>query len=85
MTATDLIDLRTANRRPALEVAMIRSGDMSVCCTVRSLSETGAALDVGAHSDIPDRFTLIAFLTKKKIYSCTVVWRKKTRIGVSFR
>jgi hypothetical protein len=85
MTATDLIDLRTANRRRVLEVPMIRFGDMSACCNVRSLSETGAALDVGVHSDIPDRFTLIAFLSKKNIYSCTVVWRKKTRIGVSFR
>ena len=83
MTATDLIDLRTANRRRVLEVAMIKFGDMSVCCTVRSMSEIGAALDVVTHSDIPDRFTLIAFLSKKKIYSCTVVWRKKTRIGVS--
>jgi hypothetical protein len=47
------------------------------------MSEAGAALDIGSQIGIPDQFTLIV-VPKKKIYSCTVVWRKERRIGVAF-
>jgi hypothetical protein len=75
-------EARKDNRRRVLDMALIRFGEMSVGCVIRNLTESGAALDVGAQSDIPDQFTLVA---KKKIYSCTVAWRKNRRIGVSFR
>jgi hypothetical protein len=50
---------------------------------LRNFSELGAALDVGPQSITPDKFTLIV-VRKKKMYSCTVIWRKGTRVGVSF-
>jgi hypothetical protein len=56
---------------------------MSICCVVRNLSEAGAALDIGSQIGIPQQFTLIV-VPKKKIYSCSVVWRKERRIGVAF-
>ncbi|MBR1157366.1 PilZ domain-containing protein [Bradyrhizobium sp. JYMT SZCCT0428] len=61
----------------------MRFGDCSVPCVIRNLSEIGAALDADAQSFVPDQFTLIA-VRKKKIYSCTVIWRKEARLGVSF-
>lgn len=82
MTVIDL-DARKNQRNRLLETGLIRFGDLSVCCVLRNLSEAGAALDVGPQSSIPDQFTLIV-VPKKKIYSCNVIWRKGTRIGVSF-
>ena len=83
MTVNDLTELRKAGRSKVLDMALIRFGDLSVGCVLRNLSETGAALDVGPQTSIPDQFTLIV-VQKKKIYPCNVIWRKGTRIGVSF-
>lgn len=84
MTAIDLTEARKAKRRLVINMALIRFGEMSICCTVRNLSEEGAALDVGSPVGIPDQFTLIAVTQKKKVYSCKVVWRSKRRVGVAF-
>jgi hypothetical protein len=84
MTVIDLAEARRANRSRVMDMALIRFGEMSVGCVIRNLNDTGAALDVGSQSDIPDQFTLIV-MAKKKIYSCNIVWRKSRRIGVSFR
>jgi PilZ domain-containing protein len=83
MSVFNLDDARQAERRPVLDTALIRSGEISVCCAVRNLSTAGATLDVGPQADIPDQFTLIVIPTKK-IHSCTLVWRKGRRIGVVF-
>ena len=82
MTVIDL-GARRNQRNRVLDTGLIRFGDISVCCVLRNLSETGAALDIGLESLVPDRFALI-IVRKKKTYSCNVIWRKGTRIGVSF-
>jgi hypothetical protein len=78
-------ETRKSNRLRVLAMALIRFGDMSIGCTVRNISEEGAALDVGRQAGIPDHFTLIATTQMRKIYSCKVVWRNKRRIGVVFQ
>ena len=83
MKIIDLHEARTTQRRPALEIGLIRFGDISASCVLRNVSEGGAALDIGAQLGIPDQFTLI-ILPQKKIYSCNVIWRKERRIGVQF-
>jgi hypothetical protein len=80
---TKEVEVRRKPRRRILEFGLIRFGEYSVACVLRNFSEIGAALDVGVKDFIPDRFTLIV-VPKKKIISCNVVWRKGTRIGVSF-
>jgi len=77
------VDARRLPRRRILDSGMIRHGDLSVCCVIRNFSETGAALDVGQYAFLPDRFALIV-VRKKKTYSCSVIWRKGGRIGVTF-
>lgn len=77
------VDARRLPRRRVLDSGMIRYGKLSICCVLRNFSENGAALDVGPHSVLPDRFALIV-VRKRKTYSCTVVWRKAGRVGVSF-
>jgi len=85
MTTIETVDAeaRKMPRRRVLDTGLIRFGDFSVSCVLRNLSETGAALDACQRNFIPDQFTLIV-VQKKKIYSCSVIWRKGTRVGVSF-
>jgi hypothetical protein len=83
MAVIEAAEARNKACRRILETGLIRFGDLSVCCVLRNFSELGAALDVGPESEIPNQFTLIV-VRKKKIYSCTVIWRKGTRVGVSF-
>jgi hypothetical protein len=84
MTVIDIAEARKARRGRVMDLALIRFGAMSVGCVVRNLNDEGAALDVGPQTDIPDQFTLVV-IAKKKIYSCNIVWRKDSHIGVSFR
>jgi PilZ domain-containing protein len=53
-----------------------------VQCVVRNLSETGAKLEV--HSPVPHTFDLV-FDGDQSRRSCSVVWRRPTRIGVKFQ
>jgi PilZ domain len=76
-------EARKSSRPRVLDMALIRFGEMSVGCVIRNLTDEGAALDVGTQSEIPDQFTLV-LVAQKKIHSCTIIWRKNRRIGVSF-
>jgi hypothetical protein len=83
MAVIEAAEARNTARRRILETGLIRFGDLSACCVLRNFSELGAALDVGPESEIPNQFRLIV-VRKKTIYSCTVIWRKGRRVGVSF-
>jgi hypothetical protein len=82
MTVIDL-DTRKNLRKRVLDDGLIRFGDMSISCAIHNMSKGGLALDVGSQAQIPDQFALIV-VAEKKIYSCSVIWRKGTRVGVSF-
>ncbi len=72
---------RIAPRHRVLKGAHIEFGGGAIDCTVRNLSETGAALDVTSPLGIPTEFTLV---TGTEHIPCRVVWRKEKRIGVAF-
>jgi len=58
-------------------------GGAGIDCTVRNLSETGAALQVASVVGIPTEFEL--FIQSERFNrKCRVVWRKLSRIGVTF-
>src|SRR6266404_1798957 len=69
LTLADEAEVPFSARRQVLETALIRFGEASVCCLVQNLSDSGAALDMGPQTGIPDQFTLI--VPRKTIYSCT--------------
>ena len=50
---------RTAPRRTLLKSGKLQFGGGAIDCTVRNLSETGAALDVTSPVGIPEHFTLL--------------------------
>ena len=74
---------RDKARHRVLKAGTIEFGGGAIDCTVRNLSDTGAALDVTSPLGIPEHFTL--FIPVEGTHrSCTVVWRKEKRIGVKF-
>ena len=72
-----------APRRRMFKAGTIEFGGGGIDCTVRNISETGAALEVNTPLFIPDRFTLFV-PTEQLKRRCRVVWRKEKRIGVMF-
>ncbi|WP_082747689.1 PilZ domain-containing protein [Bradyrhizobium macuxiense] len=76
-------DRRKSVRNPSLDNALIRFGDLSLCCVVRDITEDGAALKADdPRSSLPDQFTLI--VPPNKTFSCSVVWREDGWLGVAF-
>lgn len=73
---------RIATRHRVLKGGSIQFGGGSIDCTVRNISDTGAALDVTSPLGIPAQFTLMT--TDGNQFPCRVVWRKEKRIGVTF-
>jgi hypothetical protein len=74
---------RDKARHRVLKAGTIEFGGGAIDCTVRNLSDTGAALDVSSPVGIPDHFSL--FVQAGGIHlACTVIWRKEKRIGVRF-
>jgi hypothetical protein len=74
---------RIAPRRRVLKAGSISFGGGTFDCTVRNISETGAALEVVTPLFIPDKFTLIV-PSDGLSRACGVVWRRERRIGVTF-
>jgi hypothetical protein len=74
-------DKRRTVRHRTLKAGSIAFGGSAINCVVRNLSDTGAALEVASPVGIPDQFELINGEFRR---TCTVVWRSKDRIGVTF-
>jgi hypothetical protein len=75
---------RVAPRRRILKAGSISvGGGGTIDCTVRNISETGAALEVVTPLYIPDRFKLI-IQSDGLNRPCHIVWRKERRIGIAF-
>ena len=74
---------RIAPRHRVLKAGTIAFGGGAIDCTVRNISDTGAALDVVTPLFIPDRFMLVVQTDHLK-RPCHIVWRKEKRMGVAF-
>jgi hypothetical protein len=81
--AAGMDEKRRANRRRVLKGAIIEFNCGAHSCSVRNLSEAGAALDVPYAVTIPHEFTLI-METDGASRNCRVIWRKDNRLGVVF-
>jgi hypothetical protein len=83
MHSISMNEHRVAPRRRILKAGTISFGGGAIDCTVRNISETGAALEVVTPMYIPDRFTLLVQSDQLK-RPCHIVWRKERRMGVAF-
>jgi hypothetical protein len=78
-------EARAAPRRKVLKAGVAASSNrhLTVSCTVRDLSATGARLRVDNIATIPDTFELIIAVDGLEA-NCEVVWRKTNEVGVKF-
>jgi PilZ domain len=66
-----------------LKAGTIEFGCGAISCTLRNVSDTGAALEVTSPIGVPEQFTLAIPADDKRV-PCRVVWRREKRIGVTF-
>jgi hypothetical protein len=76
-------EVQRAPRHRVLKAGTISFGGAGISCTIRNLSDTGAALEVTSPIGIPQELTLLVE-TDHSSRQCRVVWRKERRIGVTF-
>ena len=78
-------DARMSPRRRVLKAGIAASNDrhITVACTVRDISETGARLRVEGSLTIPDTFELIIDMDGLEA-NCEVMWRKGNEVGARF-
>jgi hypothetical protein len=78
-------DGRGSPRRRVLKAGIAASNDrrLTVRCTVRDISETGARLRIEGSMTVPDTFELIIELDGLEA-PCQAVWRKGGEVGVKF-
>lgn len=74
---------RRASRRSVRRAARINFARQVMTCMVRDISATGALIEANNLATIPDRFTMQIEMESCD-RRCTVVWRKRTRMGVQF-
>jgi hypothetical protein len=78
-------DKRIAARKRVLKAGLVAYNDrhVSVPCTVRDISDTGARLKIDGSVSAPDTFDLIVDMDGLEA-SCEVVWRNGKELGVRF-
>lgn len=78
-----LLERRIAPRRNTNIQATIAMGFSTMPCIVRNVSDSGAKLEVGRVTGIPDRFDLV--VPGHRPQPCRVVWRAMKEIGVQYQ
>jgi PilZ domain len=85
MSGETMDEGRRAPRHRVLKAGTITfGGGAGISCTIRNLSDTGAALEVSSPIGIPAEFVLVVD-ADNSTRQCRVVWRKERRIGVTFQ
>ena len=78
-----MVESRRQARQRVLKAGTIEFSGDAIPCTVRNISETGAALEINSPLWFPDRFTL-SITSDRLSRPCHIVWRREKRIGVAF-
>ena len=76
-------DRRTSPRHRVLKTGTIAFGGEELPCTVRTLSASGAGIEINSPLWYPERFVL-AVESEGLRKPCRVIWRREKRIGVAF-
>jgi len=78
-----MIEKRATQRHRVFKGGMIAFADNGIACTVRNMSEGGAAIDLEAAVTLPQSFTL-SITCDNIVRNCRPVWRSDKRIGLAF-
>jgi len=74
---------RIAPRHRVLKAGSIEFNGGVIDCTIRNVSDTGAAIEVASPVGVPDSFWLVVTGDHTRRH-CRVAWRTDKRIGVAF-
>ena len=78
-----MIEQRRSQRFRVLKGATIAFNGNDVACTVRNISDGGAALDFASTLNVPPSFTLV-IASSQLARRCRPVWATEKRVGVAF-
>jgi hypothetical protein len=78
-----MIEKRAAQRYRIFKGGTITHGNSGIACTVRNMSQSGAAIDLESSVILPQSFTL-SISRDNFVRSCRTVWRSDKRIGLAF-
>ncbi|MBW7973044.1 PilZ domain-containing protein [Bradyrhizobium sp. BR 10289] len=78
-----MIERRTTQRHRVFKGGTLTFESSGIACTVRNMSEGGAAIDLDASVTLPQCFTL-AIARDNFVRNCREVWRNDKRIGLAF-
>ncbi len=78
-----MIEKRAAQRYRVFKGGTITFEGSGIACTVRNMSESGAAIDLENPVTLPQSFTL-SISRDNIVRNCRTVWRNEQRIGLAF-
>ena len=78
-----MIEKRAAQRHRVFKGGTITFENSGIACTVRNMSEGGAAIDLDTSVTLPQSFTL-SITRDNFVRNCRTVWRSDRRIGLAF-
>ena len=78
-----MIEKRTTQRCRVFKGGTLAFGGSGIACTVRNMSEGGAAIDLDAAVTLPQSFTL-SVTRDNLVRNCRPVWRSDKRVGLAF-
>ncbi|MDA9431610.1 pilus assembly protein PilZ [Bradyrhizobium sp. CCBAU 51627] len=78
-----MIEKRSTQRHRVFKGGTISFENRGIACTVRNISQGGAAIDIDAPLTLPQSFTL-SIAHDNFVRDCRAVWRSERRIGLAF-
>lgn len=78
-----MIEKRAAQRHRVFKSGTITFENSGIACTVRNMSDSGAAIDLENPVILPQSFTL-SISRDNFVRNCRPVWRNDKRIGLAF-
>lgn len=78
-----MIEKRASQRYRVFKGGTIAFENSGIACTVRNMSDSGAAIDLESPVILPQSFTL-SIARDNFVRNCRPVWRNDKRIGLAF-
>jgi len=78
-----MIERRRAPRHRVLKGATVAFNGIGLDCTVRNLSDSGAAIDFANAVSVPPSF-MLTIQSDRLVRRCHPVWSSDRRVGVAF-
>ena len=75
-----MVEKRATQRHRVFKGGTITFENSGIACTVRNMSEGGAAIDLDTTATLPQSFTLL-IERDNFVRDCRTVWRSDRRIG----